>query len=227
MINTSSVRLNNKDNFKKCVKLRKQGLSYSEIRQIVPVAKSTLQNWISLAGLTLTKEHLEIQLRKRIENRRLGTEAARVTRENKLQEQINSFLGKYKHELLDTMLIGGCLLYEAEGNKHGGCRFSNSDHRLINYFIKFIEKYFDRNLENGFVFRLYVHKNREKDLNRILNYWSYKISIPKESIYVSWKNNIAKFRTNKDYFGQMSVMVRRSNSINRQIRVYCNIILGS
>jgi transposase len=68
MINNGSVRFKNKEKFKRCIQLRKQGLSYREIRKIVPVAKSTLQNWLTSAGLTLRKEHLEIQVRKRLEN---------------------------------------------------------------------------------------------------------------------------------------------------------------
>ena len=67
MINKSSIRKKNKGKFVECVRLRKEGLSYGEIRKIVPVAKSTLQNWLTFAGLTLTKEHLEIQLKKRVE----------------------------------------------------------------------------------------------------------------------------------------------------------------
>jgi len=80
MINKSSVRLNNKGKFKECISLRKQGLSYSEIRKRIPVAKSTLQNWLVLAGLTLTKEHIEIQIKKRLEKRQIATEASRIIR---------------------------------------------------------------------------------------------------------------------------------------------------
>ena len=41
---------------KKAIELRKQGLSYSEIRKIVTVAKSTLSLWLRSVGLA--KRHI-------------------------------------------------------------------------------------------------------------------------------------------------------------------------
>lgn len=227
MVNKSSIRVQNEDRYNQCIELRKQGLSYSEIRKVIPVAKSTLQNWLTLAGLTLTREHLRIQLRKRIENRRAGTEASRLTREKKIQKQIQLFLETAQDHMSDSLLIGGCLLYEAEGQKKGECKFSNSDYRLIKYFLTFIEKYFNRSRKDDVIFRLYIHKNRTSDLERILKFWSAKLEIPKGSIKITWKYNIAKVRTNRDYFGQMSVVVRKSVIINRQIKAVSDILLRS
>ena len=225
MVSQGSVRPLNRKKFQQCVRLRKQGLSYREIQKILPIAKSTLQGWLTLAGLTLSKEHLQIQFKKRIENRRVATEASRLTRQRKVYEQIQLFLERVRNELPDSTLVGGCLLYEAEGQKLGECKLSNSDYRLINYFLKFIEKYFGRNKSDGFIFRLYIHKNREKDLDRILDFWSSRLAIPRAKIAVTWKKHRAKLRTNRDYVGQMSILVRRSSIINRQIRAVSDIIL--
>lgn len=140
MITRISARAGNKGKYERCIELRKQGLSYSEIRKEIPVAKSTLQNWLTLAGLTLTTEHLEIQLNKRIENGisgNVGSGAAKLIRENYYKENVNQFLEKHKNNL-SPLLIGGCLLYEAEGFKED-CRFSNSDHRVISFSLRFIE----------------------------------------------------------------------------------------
>src|SRR5689334_17545168 len=123
MITKFKVRRENKEKYQRCVQLRKQGLSYSEIKKEVPIAKSTLQNWLTLAGLTLTTEHLEIQLNKRIENGisgKAGSEAARFIRESYYKENIGKFLEKHKNNL-NPLLTGGCMLYEAEGTKED-CR---------------------------------------------------------------------------------------------------------
>lgn len=222
------VRNSNKVRFKKCIELRKKGFSYSEIRREVTVAKSTLQGWLEKAGLLYTKEHLEIQLKKRVENHRAGTEASKLTREKKTQEQVQSFLEKFKNQYLkDPLLIGGCLLYEAEGQKKGECRFSNSDYRMIKYFLMFMQKYFKRSIKDGITFRLYIHKNRKKDLERIINFWSSELSVQQDGIAISWKKHKTKIRVNRDYVGQMSVIIQKSTIINKQIRAYCNIILGS
>ena len=221
------VRFVNLDKFRKCVELREKGLSYSEIKRIVPVAKSTLQGWLNQAGLLQTKKHLEIQLKKRIANRRAGTEASRLTREKKIQAQIQLFIEGLKGRFAEQLLVGGCMLYEAEGQRKADCVFSNSDYRIINYFLRFIEKYFDRSRNDGTAFRLYIHKNRENDLRRILNFWSRKLSVPKENIAITWKKHQARIRNNKDYVGQISVKVKRSSVINRQIHALSSIILES
>ncbi len=225
MVTRYSIRKRNEEKFKKCIELRKQGLSYSEIQNILPVAKSTLQNWIVFAGLTHNARHLEIQLGKKIENHRAGTEAARLIREEKTKKKILRFVQQFEGQILDPFIIGGCFLYEAEGQKRGDCKFSNSDYRLINYFLNFIEKYFDRDRKNGVNFRLYIHKNREKDLEGLLNFWTSKLGIKSEQIAVSWKKNLARIRSNKDYVGQMMVYVKRGGIVNRQIRAFCDILL--
>lgn len=219
------VRISNSIKFRKSIELRKKGFSYSEIRREVIVAKSTLQGWLEKAGLLNTKEHIEIQLKKRIENRLVATEASRLTRERKTQAQIQSFLEKYKKEVSNPLFIGGCLLYEAEGQKKGVCIFSNSDYRMVIYFIKFIERYFDRDRIDGMIFRLYIHENRKADLLRILRFWSEKLLLPQDKILVSWKKHKVKRRTNNDYFGQIAVKVKRSTIITKKIRAISDIIL--
>lgn len=225
MVNKFSVRSSNKALFKESIVLRKQGLSYSEIIRKIPIAKSTLNNWLVLAGLTLTAEHLNIQHKKRLENHVVATEASRVTREKKTKISIDDFLIRHKKRL-EPLLVSGCMLYEAEGEKNGCCKFSNSDFRVILLFLKFIESYFSRDRQTGYGFRVYIHKNRKKDLNRVLSYWASKLSISKDSISVSWKTHLADFRSNKDYVGQMSVYVRRSTIIRKQIQSLSDIILA-
>ena len=80
MLTRFSVRRKSKDIFQKVTTLRKQGHSYSEIIKETGVAKSTINSWINFAGLNLSPEHLQIQLKKRVENHVLGTEASKITR---------------------------------------------------------------------------------------------------------------------------------------------------
>src|SRR3989338_4661128 len=225
MINKSSIRKKNKGKFVECVRLRKEGLSYGEIRKIVPVAKSTLQNWLTFAGLTLTKEHLEIQLKKRVEKIRAATEAAKFTRAKKFDEELESFLQRYKTFINDSFFVAGLMLYQAEGTKKNECRFSNSDYRLVQLFLNFLEKYFFLSRTEEVKYRLFVHESRKEDLGRIKNFWAMKLSVPVGYIDLTWKKNVvSKRRTNSNYVGQLQVIVRGIPSLTRKILALSVII---
>lgn len=228
MVNKSSIRSRNKSRFRKCVELRKQGLSYSEIRKIVPVAKSTLQNWLTFAGLTLTKTHLEIQTRKRIQNRRLGTEASRLTRQRNMQVRVLTTARNLKNVFSEPLFITGIMLYEAEGSKKNECRFSNSDYRLHQIFIKFLKKYFLVDVDKNLKFSLFIHKTRRRDLNKITGFWIQKLGINPERLRVYWKKNKVKNRRNNpEYVGQIQVIVSGIPLITRKLLTISDIILRS
>lgn len=226
MVNKSSVRDSNKEHYKECIRLRKQGLSYTEIQQIIPIAKSTLQNWLVLAGLTITQEHLEIQLQKRIEKRQAAVEASKITRDRRLDIQLQRFIQEYKVFLEDPFFVGGVMLYEAEGSKYNGCTLSNSDYRVILMFVCFLERYFSLKRQINMRFRVYIHETRRNDLKKIKGFWSKKLQIPIESIALSWKKNIVTHRRdNVDYVGQLTVSVSGVPILTRKLLSISSIIL--
>ena len=224
MINKSSIRTKNKGRFAQCIKLRKQGLSYREIKDIVPVSKSTLNNWLTLAGLTMKKEHLEIQTNKRIANKNLGTEASKITRKRNKENSIQKSISQLRKNFNKPDFTLGLMLYEAEGNKKGSCRFSNSDYRLIIVFIKFIERYFKLDKKSNMKLSLYIHETRKNDLQKIKNFWSKRLNSHIDHIY--WKKNIiAQRRNNPDYLGQISVEFRGEKYLTEKLLAISDIIL--
>jgi hypothetical protein len=226
VINKSSVRHLNKERYIACIKLRKAGLSYSEIRREIPVAKSTLQNWLTLAGLTLTKEHLEIQMRKRIESRGAATEASRITRAQKSENEIDKLILKTRKAFNNPLFITGIVLYEAEGSKFGQCKFSNSDYRLIKTFVMFLEKFFDIDRMQNLTFSLFIHISRKDDLSRIRSFWSRQLQIPNKKLKICWKRNkVTHRRKNLDYVGQMLVSVIGIRFFSRKLLAISDIIL--
>ncbi len=88
MITHGSVRRKSKETFQRVIELRKKGHSYTEIKKETGVAKSTINNWLSLAGFTLSKEHLVVQNKKRIENHILGTIASKITELKEKQKML-------------------------------------------------------------------------------------------------------------------------------------------
>lgn len=223
-----SVRHKNSENYLRCLELRKRGLSYSEIRKEVPVAKSTLHGWLRASGLTLGADHQLIQARKRVENWRTGVEAAKVTRSQRAKATISEFLSKNQGQLWDPLFLAGAVLYQAEGSKSGNCMFSNSDYRLVQLFVAFISHKIINNPAISLNFRLYLHQSRRSELNRILIFWSEKLRIKPQAISVSWKKNIIKKRrTNSDYVGQMSVTVIGGKLVAKKILAASDIIIKS
>jgi len=226
MITKGSVRRKSAEVFKKVIELRKNGFSYTEIKKETGIAKSTINNWLSLAGLTLTKEHLQIQVKKRVENHVLGTEASKITRARRKELDISKFINKQKDYFNDPFYNYGIALYEAEGSKRTDCKFSNSDYRLILTFVKFVERYFYLNRKENMSFSLYIHETRKNDLRKILNFWSRNIDIKKDLIHTYWKKNkVVGRRENPDYSGQFQVRVMGEKVLGSKILAISDIIL--
>lgn len=221
-----SVRRKSNEVFKEVIRLRKLGHSYTEIKNKTGISKSTINNWIGLVGLNLGKEHFQIQERKRIENHVLGTIASQVTRKKRKDEDIYNFIQKMKSYFDDPFFVAGIMLYEAEGSKETTCKFSNSDYRLILYFVIFIEKYIGLSKNSNLTFELFIHRIRESDLNKIIGYWIKVLNISRSSIRVYWKNNVVKKkRFNPDYNGQILVVVKGERILGSKLLAISDIIL--
>lgn len=226
MVTHGSVRRKSKEIFQKVIEFRKKGFSYTEIKKETGVAKSTINNWLSLAGFTLSKEHLAIQNKKRVENHVLGTIASKITRDRRRDEDVQNFVSSQKINFNDPLFVAGVMLYEAEGTKSSSNGFSNSDFRLINLYIKFLEKYFELSKNENMAFRLYIHEIRKNDLERIKRFWSNKLSVDINKFAVSWKHNVvAKHQENLDYVGQLSISVRKMGHFTSKMIALSDIIL--
>jgi len=226
MITKFAVRKKNHDIFIKVISLRKQGYSYGEIMKLVPVVKSTINNWITLAGINLSQEHLQIQTKKRLENHVIATEASRITRARKKDLNVQRFIQENKGYLNDGLFVSGVMLYEAEGSKGINNGFSNSDFRLITAYISFLEKYFFLDKEVNMRFRLHIHDTRMADLNKIKYFWSKKMGVKSDLIKITWKHNVvSEARKNPDYVGQMNIHVSGVSYFTSKILAVSDIIL--
>lgn len=220
-------RRKNPDLFRKVIELRKNEYSYTNIKKETGLAKSTIQNWLTYAGLTLTKEHLEIRNRNSIAGHVAATAASKITRSKRKSQKIQLFIQSVKKYFVDPFFIAGIMLYEAEGSKGSANGFSNSDFRLIRVFIKFLEKYLMLDRNKNMTFRLYIHDTRKNDLSRIVNFWAKKLLIDPNHIKLSWKHNIVvKKRINLDYVGQFEVRVRGLSNFTGKLLAVSDIILS-
>lgn len=159
---------------RKVVELRKQGKSYSEIRKIIKVSKSSLSLW--LKDVILTDEQVYGLKMKKVQAVERYKKSMRIRR-----EKIHStYYEDQKIKLLPLSekeeLIAGLFLYWGEGNKVGtsSISISNTDPRVIKFGF-----YWMKNCLNIPENRIFVMLHLYRDMNIKLEtgYWSKEIGI--------------------------------------------------
>ncbi|MBI2054288.1 MAG: hypothetical protein HYT36_03060 [Candidatus Staskawiczbacteria bacterium] len=208
------------------IELRKRGLSYREILEIVPVAKSSLSLW--LKSVKLARSQKQRLTEKKLAAMKRGWEAChrkRVLLTEKIKKEAKGQIGRLtKREL---WLIG-IALYWGEGNKEKDYRpgssvqFSNSDPNMIKTFLKWIIEIIHIP-KDDLGFQIYIHENCKERLSQVINYWAICTGFPEEKfihhIYFK-KNKIKTKRKNigDNYFGLLRIRAVRSSGLQRKIQ---------
>lgn len=206
----------------KAIKLRKRGLSYSEILKQVPVAKSSLSLWLRSVGLT--KRQKQKLTKKKLAGALRGAEAKRAQR-IAITEEIKKRARKEIGELSKRDLwMVGIALYWGEGHKEKSrgslVKVDNSDPILIKIFLRWLREI--RGIQRKDIyFRISLHEASRRRLKEVRKYWSKVTGFSIDKFQkITWKKN--KIRTNrkntgKDYHGLLRVGVRKSTNLNRKI----------
>lgn len=202
----------------KAIELRKQGLSYSEILQKLPVAKSTLAIWLHSVGLSKKQKQ-------RLTDKKLASalRGAARKKEIRIQKTKDIFLNAAKDleniSKRELFLIG-VALYWAEGSKQKDhsvstrVRFSNSDPKMIVLFLMWLKKICNIPMSDVRC-DLYIHE--KSNISRAKSYWQKEINLSVKGIYLK-KTKITKRRNvGKNYYGLISINVKRSTNLNRKI----------
>jgi hypothetical protein len=208
----------------KAVALRKEGNTYSEIMRVIPVAKSTLSEWLREVGMV--KEVKQVFTEKRRLASLKGGQAKRkqrIERSNIIFNKAEKEIGKLtKREIW----LLGIALYWAEGSKekegrHGsGVIFVNSDSEMIVLFLRWLFEVWHIS-KKEISCEIYIHDSYRNEVARFQKYWSEKTGLPLsyfDTVYYK-RNKINTKRKNVGdlYNGQLRVKVCRSSSLLRQI----------
>jgi hypothetical protein len=162
----------------KAVALRKQGLSYRDIRAQVPVSKSSISVWLQNLPLTdEEKRYLKTRTDSNISRGRIKAATSnrhrRLVRDEALRKQARIEFDR--HFKLPFFQLG-IALYWAEGAKrHSGFGFTNSDWEMIDFMLLWVEKFFGISRRDIRV-RLYIHKPYAHE--NCEGFWSRKIGVP-------------------------------------------------
>src|SRR3989344_3684211 len=207
---------------KKAIKLRKRGLSYSEIRKQINVAKSSLSLW--LKHIELKPEHKARLYTKHIQFLNLGAQSQKERRAREVTEIIKNAEEEIKSPLsIDAYRLMGAALYWAEGSKNGLCQVTNSDPRLICFMVKWIEKMFSMPPKN-LKARLNIYPQQNE--KQIKKFWSELTGIPLERFGKSYVKPLSKgYKKNNLYYGTMKIYVPRGTDSIHRVFGWLNAVL--
>jgi hypothetical protein len=208
----------------KAIALRKKGNTYSEILQQIPIAKSTLSDWLHSVGLS--KYQRQRLTEKKLLSAKHGGEAKHLQRIEKMAAIIKTAKAEVGPLSKRELWLMGVMLYWAEGSKEKeyrpgtGVLFTNMDPLMICFFIHWLETAFGVN-KTDLIFEITIHETHRHRLKEIINYWSKIIGIPSQAFsHIYFKK--ASIKTNRKninetYFGVIRIKVRSSTDLNRSI----------
>jgi len=206
------------------ISLRKEGRTYQEILQEIPVAKSTLSLW--LRSVDLAKPQKQRLTGKKLAAARRGGEARRrhrIEETERLLQIAKRDIGRLSER---ELLLIGTALYWAEGTKakpwsiSEGVQFTNSDPDMIRFFLYWASVVFPA-ANSDISFWLFVHRNHQSRIDAIRSFWAETTGYPEGAfVKVSWKKHRPKTlrkNTGENYYGVLKVTVPRSTALNRQV----------
>ncbi|MDD5145501.1 MAG: helix-turn-helix domain containing protein [Candidatus Pacebacteria bacterium] len=193
----------------KALSLRKKGMSYSQIKQILNLSKSTLSLW--LKDYPLSKQRIR-ELRDWNEQR---IERYRETMRRKHETRLKQYYNEQKTKLLPLtkreFILAGLFLYWGEGAKNQtSLSISNTDPSIIKFFVAWLTKSMKVPKE-----RLQIQLQLYNDMNikEEVNYWSEILEIPFSQFTKPYIKKTSKNRINhKGGFGHGTCNMRFGNS---------------
>lgn len=183
---------------KKAIALRLAGKSYSEIRNILGISKSTLSNWLHSYPLSEQRiRELRDKNPRRIERFKNTMRRKRDVRINAVYEKVALDIGTLSDR---ELFIAGLFLYWAEGSKTSAytTALANTDPAMIRFFIKWLDVLGIH--QDKIVIRLHLYS--DMDVAKIEQFWSQEIGVSlqrfrksyiKKTIYQKTKNYRGRF----------------------------------
>ncbi|MEI8339209.1 MAG: helix-turn-helix domain-containing protein [bacterium] len=190
----------------KAIELRKNGMSYGQIKEKLGLSKSTLSGW--LKNIPLSNEDikkLKVLDSQRIEKYINTMKLKRESRLNNVFDKVSCDIGKITQR--ELFMMGFCL-YWGEGGKVNKAMlsFTNTDPNMIKYFIKWATECLGVERK-----KLYAILQLYKDMNieESVKYWSKELKLPVEQFGKPYiKDSRLSDLTYKSGFGKGTCTVR-------------------
>jgi hypothetical protein len=186
--------------------LRRLGLTYGEIRELIPVPKGTLSYWCR--GIRLSEDQVEAIRERTGPDTRIGIPVDTQWRRREEIDRIRAEARGFAVEHLDDpFFVAGVVLYWGEGAKTGGdLSLANADPRALRLFIAWVRRYLDQNAE--FVLKVNLHADNDEPAAR--RYWAAESGLRNPRFYKTFiKPDGTGHRKNHLKHGVCMVRVRR------------------
>jgi hypothetical protein len=157
--------------------LRRLGLSYGEIMDLIPVKKSTLATWCR--DVRLTDEQIEAVQDRTGQREGVPRDTNRKRREE--IERIRSTARAQVPALIEQPLwVAGTVLYWAEGAKtRSQLRLANSDASALRLFVQWVRVY----LATDARFSIQLHLHEGNDEPTAQNFWVEETGLSEANFY--------------------------------------------
>lgn len=163
----------------KAIALRKQGLSYREIENLLLVPRSTLSHWLRDIKLSdeqnqrLTQNYGNGLIKARVKASQWH-KAQKVLRLQKAKDEAESVL---KEIVINDNLVelAAAMLYLGEGAKNNTTAIGNSNPLILKFFIAVLRKKYGLSLEQ---IRCELHLRADQKPGEIKEYWSKELGLP-------------------------------------------------
>ena len=201
--------------------MRRQGHSYSEIRQVVGVSTSSLSLW--LRDIPLTEEHRVAIEQRKLAGRARTTETLRGRRMAREQHTRETAAGQIEELAESELFVAGVVAYWAEGAKSKPWSpshrviFTNSDPGMIRLFLAWLQL-----IGIGperLSFAVSIHESA--DVEAAVGFWAGVVGVPPKRFMRTTlkRHNPKTVRKNvgATYHGCLVVRVTRSSELGRQI----------
>lgn len=196
--------------------LRRLGLSYREIRELIPVSSGTLSGWCRDIQLGIEQVRRLSLIRPSEARRCEGYARRRRETLSRWAAIATSARIEAPSHFDDPFWVAGLVAYWAEGAKRTTVlQFSNSDPAMIRLFIAWCGRYLNIAMTD-FKIALHVHGGQEEDER--VRFWSRATSIPIEQFRKTYiKPEGTGHRKNRLYNGTASVTVRGGATLVRHV----------
>ena len=169
----------------KAIRLRKEErLSYSEIKERLDVAKSTLSYW--LRDYPLSEEEIRKRQKEGWKKAQASRERYRNTMREKKEKKKQKIYERYKEKFAELskreFLIAGLMLYLGEGTKKKRATVSiiNTDPSILNFFIAWMEKFLDADKSE---IKAHLHLYENMNIKKEKEYWKENLGIEESQLY--------------------------------------------
>ena len=194
-------------------KLRREGWTYSEIMDVLPVGKGTLAGWCK--EIRLMDEQIDAIKARRPPGVRTGIP---VDTQRKRRKEIETIRKSAEMEaplrMTDALWLAGVTLYWAEGSKaNNRLELANADPRALRLFMKFARGNHDPQAD----FHAALNLHAINDEVRARSWWSSALDLPIENFRKTFiKPDGTGHRKNHLPFGVCRVYLCRStNALHR------------